>query len=84
VERLLNRWCRNALAGEQVDRASVCRDVSDEEHVVLKVEFPSTEAALAGPRTGSSQPPCSEDAAAVIGLLDRRPHFREAELVGGQ
>ena len=84
VERLLNRWCRSALAGERIDRASVRRDVCDDEHVVLQVEFPSPEAALDGAGTEAPELPDSAEAAAVVGLLDRRPRFREAELVGGQ
>ena len=76
VERLLNRWRRDALAVEHIDNVSVCRDVSEEGHLVLQVEYPSWEVAAAGPDSGSEPVLGADEAATLVGLLDRAPRFR--------
>lgn len=76
VERLLNRWRRDALSVEHIENVSVRRDVGEEGHLVLQVEYPSWEVAAAGPDSGSDPVLGADEAATLVGLLDRPPRFR--------
>lgn len=72
LERLLHRWRTTSLAREHI--AEVELERADDGHVVLAVEFEtSTEPSAGGDEL---QEGVSEDAAAVVALLDRAPVFR--------
>lgn len=69
LERLLNRWRASSLAREHIAGVELGRDEGDEQHLVLQVEYESATSA-----SDPVQP--SAEAAGVVALLDRPPHFR--------
>ncbi|HSP36651.1 MAG TPA: hypothetical protein VLR26_02750 [Frankiaceae bacterium] len=73
LERLLNRWRTSSLAREHIKGVELDRDESDDEHLVLEVEY--------DPVVMPSEPfEPSADAAGVVALLDRPPRFRASDV----
>jgi hypothetical protein len=85
VERLLNAWRRTALRREHVECATIGRDDRDEGHLVLRLEYPSADAAASAPEADPAGDPDAgapglAEAIAVVGLLDRPPQFHDVEM----
>jgi hypothetical protein len=72
LEQLLDRWRALSLRREHIADVQVCRDLADSGHLVLQVEFEVP----AARECDDDLLPSTEEAIAVVGLLDQPPRFR--------